>query len=412
MNKVFSPTSPAIRYRFTSLLLLPFWILHALWISIHSKQFEYLWKRLGFQKITPPVDIWIHASSVGEVELIKPLVNELHQNHRILVTSFTVTGLLHARRALPNSVQLQVLPIDFLIISRRFVKRISPRIGLIAETELWPETLYQCKSIGIPLLQINARLSSRTLDTPGWLKPILRTTLGYFDAHLTRHSQDHPLFQEMGVKADKLVTVGNLKYAQILVNEEYQDLIKRPYLLFASTHAPEELLFSQLINELKPDILTVIAPRHPNRAAEILGVLKPLNLEIRQRSLGQTITPSTRVYLADTLGEMKSLMAHAKLVVMGGSFNETGGHNVLEPASLEKAVITGPSDTNIRQDIELLLQKNGIIQVSGIDELKEQLPALLGDSQRLQDLGSNAVKCISQQQQILQRYLQQIKPYL
>ncbi len=394
----------AWRYRVISLILLPFWLLHASWLALRYRSLDYLTQRLGFSQPNRDEDIWIHASSVGEVALVKPLIESLYKHYPLHLTTFTITGYLHARAQIPG-ISISVLPIDFWPISRHFMRASRPKLGLIAETELWPETLYQAKRAGVKLLQINARLSKKTVDAPALLLPVLKQTLGYFDLVLTRSDSDKANFLQMGVAADKLLVAGNLKFAASSEQQEYPCLIERPYLLFASTHQPEELCFAELRKEFPQQPLWVLAPRHPKRADEILRSLKPLHLNIAQRSTGQPIDDTTDIYLADTLGELKALMAHAHLVVMGGSFNNTGGHNLLEPAALGKAVITGPSDSNICNDIEYLQSHQAILQVSDIDQLKLSLEQLLARPEQIEQMAQAAQHAVQEQASILTRYL-------
>ena len=397
----------AWRYRVISLILLPFWLLHASWLALRYRTFDYLAQRLGFGQKNTHDHIWIHASSVGEVALVKPLIESLSKTHSIHLTTFTITGYLHARQQIPE-LRISVLPIDCWPISRHFIQASRAQLSLIAETELWPETLYQAKKTGIKLLQVNARLSTKTVDAPTFLLPILKQTLSYFDFHLIRSDSDKTNFIKMGVKPEKLITAGNLKFAASSDQLDYPRLIERRYLLFASTHHPEELRFAELKKQLPDTPLWVIAPRHPVRAQEILSSLKPLNLNIAQRSIGQQVSDSTDIYLADTLGELKAFMAHAILVVMGGSFNNIGGHNLLEPAGQGKAVITGPSDDNIHNDIEYLQSHQAVLQVPDINELKLRLQQLLERPEQIEQLAQAAHKAVQEQTVILGRYLELI----
>ncbi len=398
-------------YRLLSCLMLPVWVIHAAWMALKYRCADYFWQRLGVYHQNPaPPAIWIHAASVGEVALIQPLAEALARQHRVIVSCFTITGYQQALKVLGDDIDVIVLPIDCWLISRSFIHRFAFRLALIAETELWPETLYQAARSGIPLMQINARLSAKTLSTTGCKRAILQRTLGYFDRFLTRSEDDSRKLQSMGVAAQRISVCGNLKYAeQAQVDEQFTDLIGRPYILFASTHAPEEQLFAELLHSIPSPSLLVIAPRHPRRAEEIMRQLKALSLNVSQRSRQQAIDAQTQVYLADTLGEMKPLMAHAQLVVMGGSFNAVGGHNILEPARLGCAIITGPSDDNIRPDIELLQSNQAIVQVASGDELLDAIKHLLKSETARQALGLNAAKLMQDQGQILDRYLEEIE---
>jgi len=407
------PDKPLLSYRLISYGLFFVWIVHAGWQAIKNRQLCYLWQRLGlYHPAQTAPCIWLHAASVGEVELLKPLVEHLQNDHPLLVTTFTASGFQHAGRVLSKKVRIAVLPIDLLPISRRFMRHSRIKLALIAETELWPETLYQASRQGIPLIQINARLSNKSLNTSGWTNRLLKQTLSYFDEYLTRTEQDVMKLICMGAERQKIVTAGNLKYANLPSNRPYQRLIPRPYILFASTHDPEEMQFASLIKQSAFAQLAVIAPRHPLRSEQILKSLKPLGLKIQQRSRSESIHPETQIYLADTLGELKAFMAHASLVIMGGSFIEVGGHNVLEPASLGKAVITGPSDDNIEQDVALLLEQNAIIQVSGMEELAQKIEFLLHNPAAGERLSENALRVMDAQSHVLQNYLRVIKAYL
>ncbi len=406
---------PHLRYRLLSLLLLPLWVIHALWLTLRHREAGYFWQRLGVQ--TPfrggrrQDCIWVHAASVGEVRLIQPLVERLREDHPVLVTTFTATGYRTARQLLPQSVLVRVLPIDFLPLSRRFFRRHRCRLGLIAETELWPETLYQARRAGTRLLQINARLTDKSLRvSPVW-KPVLARSLSLFDAHLARGEDDRCRLLALGASPQHIRVCGNLKYAAQPDQAPATAPLDRPYILFASTHDPEETEFAHLMDRLGWPRLTVIAPRHPERGDSIRRALKALGCRVTQRGRGETATPDTRIYLADTLGEMPRWMSHAELVVMGGSFAPVGGHNLLEPARLGRPVITGPSDHNIREDIERLSESGGLVQVEGLQQLGEAISHWLEHPEDARKAGEQARRTVADGAHILEDYLQAIDAY-
>ena len=403
---------PALTYRLLSTALLPFWLVHAFIHSFKTHNFKYFWQRLGIHQIDRTPKLWIHASSVGEVEVIKPIVNQLTQDHKILVTTFTATGYQHALTSMYDEAEIAVIPIDWWLISRHFIRSQKIKLALIAETELWPEILYQYKVTEKPLLQINARLTTKTLHQRAWMRRILENTLTYFDHVLTRNEQDVRDFYSMGVAHNNIHLCGNLKFIQTEGADDYPRLIDRPYLLFASTHEPEEFLFAQMAKSLQLSQLVVIAPRHPTRATQIMSTLKPLNLNMSQRSKHENITDKTQIYLADTLGELKALLAHAEIVIMGGSFADCGGHNVLEPANLGAVIITGPSDQDIAAEVALLLEKDAIIQVNDSNELKQTIQDLMSKKSRMRQLSSNARTVVREQRHVLDRYLNIIQGYL
>ena len=405
-------TSPSLSYRLLSLPLFLLWLFHAIWLALKNQQFDYFLQRLGWQKAGPARAVWLHASSVGEVELIKPLVDYYQQSHPVMVTVFTPTGYQHARKILPGKIAIRVLPIDFFPLSWLFIRHNNIKLALVAETELWPETLFQVTDSSIPLIQIHARLSDKSLNTPAWIRTILQRCLANFQLHITRTQADLERLKSMRVSENKIKVVGNLKYAGLQADKAYPDLIGRPYILFASTHKPEESLFASLLDSLPMDELCVIAPRHPQRATEIINSLKPFNLAISQRSKAEEIKAHTQLYLADTLGELKALFSHAKLIIMGGSFAPVGGHNIIEPAALGKMIITGPSDDNIRPDVELLEEGDAIIQVADTEQLKTQIIDCLQQPEKIARYSANAKRLMEQQSHVLQDYIDTINAYL
>jgi len=170
-----------------------------------------------------------------------------------------------------------------------------------------------------------------------------------------------------------------------------------------------------MLEQRPPDaakLLIVMAPRHQTRSKAIQQQLTKLGVDYAVRSQAQAIGPRTEVYLADTLGELKALMMHARIVVMGGSFDQTGGHNLIEPAALACTIITGPSDSNIQDEIELLGDGIGIIQVSNMSECWQKIIGLLRDPDQAIALGNRARQAIGKAPDILGAYVAEIRPYL
>jgi 3-deoxy-D-manno-octulosonic-acid transferase len=300
--------------------MLPFWLIHALWHGHKQELTQYkslrFWIKKGASKKTL---VWVHSASVGEVEAILPLVRALlDQDEAVLFTSFTATGYKTIRRNFADQVEAGIIPVDFVWFCRRFFHRYPVKLCLLMETELWPELLYQAARNKVPIIQVNARLSRKSLEAPIFVRYLLRRTMEYISLHLARNAVDRENLMQLGAQKQNIKIVGNLKSA-IELSPDYPKLIGRDYLLFASSHdAEEDLLLSQRPTNLENQLI-VIAPRHPTRSKEIQKQLSQLGLNYAVRSLSQTITEQTEVYLADTLGELKAFMAHALIVVMGGS---------------------------------------------------------------------------------------------
>ncbi|MCP4186967.1 MAG: hypothetical protein GY763_05115 [Gammaproteobacteria bacterium] len=402
--------SPGAAYRLISILLLPFWLLHGFFHGRSYSLPSYLRQRISIKAGTGSPLVWIHASSVGEVVAISPLVKALlAQGESILFTSFTATGYQTIQNIFSTQLQSGIAPIDFILNCRFFVRRHNIKLCLLMETELWPELLFQTAQRSIPIIQVNARLSAKSLQAPIFIRYLLRRAITAITLHITRYPQDRRSLMQLGAEDQNIKVTGNLKSSQE-DTETTNRLIEQKYLLLASSHEGEEVLFLQHRPDKLREHLLVIAPRHPKRSEIIQKQLADLGVEYAVRSQSQPVNGHTRVYLADTLGELKSFMAYADIVIMGGSFDQTGGHNIIEPAKLGCAIITGPSDSNISGDIEQLA--DGIIQVEDMPTCWRKIEYLLANPEKAKILGDSARKSTQQQTHVLDAYLAEIRPYL
>jgi 3-deoxy-D-manno-octulosonic-acid transferase len=404
--------SPGWGYRLLSLPLLLFWTLHALIHGFKRSLPRYLRLRTSALASDGQHRVWVHAASVGEVHAVTPLVQALmQQGEKILFTSFTATGYQAIQHGFPDSVYSGVIPFDNCWHCRRFFGRHNIKLGLVMETELWPELLYQARKQRIPLLLVSARLTPKSLQAGKFVSGLLSTTLAYFTHILARSGKDREALLSMGVSEDRITLPGNLKsHAQTAPRQPRQ--IERDYLILASSHQDEEQQFLQARPAEFEHLLLVLAPRHPDRSAAIQTQVERLGMNCAVRSKAQAIEQNTEVYLADTLGELKSFLTYARVVIMGGSFDTTGGHNLLEPAALGCAIITGPSDSNIAEDIKMLGINDGVLQVESMTACWQAIAELLENPARAEALGREAQSRLAQQPDIIQQYLVAIEPYL
>ncbi|MCP4187657.1 MAG: hypothetical protein GY763_08670 [Gammaproteobacteria bacterium] len=407
-----SLSSPGLGYRLLSFPLYLFWALHALIHGLKHGLPSYLGLRIKGGESDNLQRIWVHAASVGEVRAITPLVQALmQQGEKILFTSFTATGYQVIQHDFADSVSSGVIPFEHRRDCRRFFRQHKIKLGLIVETELWPELLYQARKQNIRLLLINARLSHKSLQAGKYVRGLLSTTLGYFERILTRNSKDCDAFLSMGTRENRIAIVGNLKSFSAGKPRQPR-LIERDYLILASSHKGEEQQFLQARPDGLKHYLLVLAPRHPDRSAAIQAQIETLGMSFSVRSKAQSVDQGTEVYLADTLGELDSLMAYARVVIMGGSFDTTGGHNLIEPAALGCAIITGASDSNIVEDINMLGQNQGVLQVESMPACWQAVTRLIAHPEEALALGREAKSRLAQQPDIIQQYMAIIKPWL
>ena len=405
-------SAPGWGYRLLTLPLYLFWQAHAIRHGRQHAVENYRAMRAVVVAADPQPRIWIHAASVGEVRAVSPLVQALRQRgENILFTSFTATGYRAICEAFADDLRASVIPIDSYWHCRRFLRQHNIRLALIMETELWPELMWQTRQRDIELILINARLSSKSLDSGRFARRLLQRTLAQFTKILTRSSDDRDALLQLGAAPDRISIIGNLKTRPTPVSTPAR-IVERDYLLLASSHEGEEQALLAARPPALRDHLLVIAPRHPQRSAAIQAQIDELGLRCSVRSQQQPVHADTEVYLADTLGELAAFMAHARIVIMGGSFDATGGHNLIEPASLGCTIITGPSDSNVGLDIEMLGDGQGLLQVQSIAACWQAIEQLLEQPERAQALAQEAKSRLARQPDILQAYLDAIKPYL
>lgn len=397
------------RYRLLFALLTPLWLGYTLWQALREKSWRYLRERCGYYRgTTAQAPLWLHAASVGELNAALPLIEALRARHPqtpLLLTTATVSSARLAARSLPAGVSHVFLPLDFRAAVQRFLNHYRPRCALIMETELWPNLYAGCAKRNIPLIIVNGRLSVRTRNAPRWLCRQYRCALQRTTAILARSEADRAGFIALGAPAERVQVIGNIKFSADIRAAAASLALPRPYVLAASTRDGEEALLWQAWQQAEhADRLLVIVPRHPKRLPEILRDLALPAEQIAVRSRGQEITAHTRVYLADTFGELTGFMAGADLVFMGGSLVPKGGQNVLEAAHLGKALVFGPHMDNFADEARLLLEQDAAVQVTDAAALGTVFTALLAQPERRAALGGAAQQLVERRRDMATRY--------
>lgn len=295
--------------------------------------------------------IWCHAASVGETQSVLPLLQALSlRPANILLTTGTRSSAQLAAARLPSGAIHQYVPLDHPDYVRRFLDHWRPRIGLFVETELWPNLIFTAQRAGTRLALINARFSERSARGWRWMRPLLRQMLECFELRL---AQDAASAERLRKLTGLVVSVsGNLKFDAPALPDDaaaraaLQTAIgDRPVWLAASTQKGEEALLAPVVAALErrlPNLLTMIAPRHPERGAEVAALFNGS----ARRSQGALPGPEVPVYVADTLGELGVFYRLSPIVFLGGSLVEHGGQNPVEPARLGAAATIGPHHWN------------------------------------------------------------------
>ena len=365
--------------------------------------------------------IWLHAASVGEATSALALIARLRVDRprvSILITTGTMTSAELMERRLPEGAFHQYVPVDRGAWVDRFLDHWHPDLALWIESELWPNLIHATRARGVPMALINARLSERSVA--GWRRfpRLIRPTLAAFDIRLAQSPADAERLRSLG--APDAAYVGNLKFAArpLPVDDDARDALAvaigdRPRWLAANTHDGEEAIaFEAHIGQARRDLLTIVAPRHPSRGDAIEALAKSRGLAIARRSRGELPDASTEIYLADTLGEMGLLYSLARQSFIAGSFVPVGGHNPLEAAHFDTAILFGPDRRNNAAAATALIEADAAIEVADPPALSAALAMLIADPARRDILASNARGVVAQHEGVLDAILARLAPAL
>ncbi len=382
-------------------------------------------ERLGHPSITRPKGkvVWINAASVGEALSVLPLmqaISEQYPNLSVLLTTGTITSAEMMKTRLPDRCYHQYVPIDRYMAVRRFLKYWKPDLALWVESEIWPNLLAETHKY-CPMVLLNGRLSKDSYAKWRRYPKLAKTLMGFFSLVLPQSEADAKRLKELG--ANDVQFIGNLKYDSPSLpsdSKKMGELISmlgdRHVWVCASTHSGEELMMAEVHSKLKErynDLLTIIVPRHPSRAADIKEkVVDKFSLSVATRSAGEVIHEETDIYIADAMGELGVFYRLAPIVFVGGSLVEHGGQNPLEPARLECALLFGPFMDNFKDIASELQEKGGAIRVADTNALLEALDGLMHDTEQQQEVAEAAKKIAKEKAGVLVDYIQALKPNL
>ncbi|MGH6816573.1 MAG: 3-deoxy-D-manno-octulosonic acid transferase, partial [Hyphomicrobiaceae bacterium] len=338
--------------------------------------------------------VWFHAASVGETNMLLPLIDTLRPvrpDVRVLLTTMTVTSAALAGRRLSPADVHQYVPLDVPRFVRRFLDHWKPALAVFAESEIWPNLILETAARGVPLALVNARISDRSYARWRRHRRVAESLLGRFDAVLAQNETLARRFRELGARA--VEAVGNLKIdapPPPVDAAAFQALQRalggRPVLVAASTHEGEERIVAAAHRQLAQRLdgfCSIVVPRHPERGTAIAELLTQLGLSIRQRSLGGLPERACDVYIADTIGELGTFYALAPVAFIGGSLVPHGGQNPIEAVRSGAAVLTGPHWHNFQDAYRSLFEHDGAVRIHDADGLAAAVLRLLADDSAL-----------------------------
>lgn len=368
--------------------------------------------------------VWFHGASVGESLSALPLINRIlteQPNTHVMVTTGTVTSARLMKKHLQGRAFHQFIPIDHPKWVKGFLDHWRPDAVIWLESDFWPNMLFEIQRRQIPAVLMNARMGQTSFEkwsrfAPGSLQKILKT----FDICMTQSAEEQARLKHF--KHPDVRVSDNLKYAsprlsvdQDKKNQLEQQIAERPVWQYASTHSGEEELAVTVHTSLKrqfPDILTVIIPRHPDRGAEIKGLMETSGLVAARRSAGDRVTTGTDVYIADTMGEMGIFFDLIPLTVIGGSFVVHGGHNPIEPGQFGNMVMYGPHMFNFKLMCEDFEKAGASCPLSSIEELTSKIQESLNNPETMQPYRQAALALTQEKSKALDNLWADVSPWL
>ncbi|MGH8378914.1 MAG: lipid IV(A) 3-deoxy-D-manno-octulosonic acid transferase [Gammaproteobacteria bacterium] len=415
-------------YTLTLLLIAPFALGWLMWRSLRQTgHADKLGERFGSSPLLPRNEvIWIHGASLGEIRAAAPLVKALHRDfpqHPLLVTSFTAAGRAQAQAMFGDRALVALLPYDLPFCVNRWLQCVNPVIGIIMETEIWPNLFAVCARRHIPLVMISARVSKRALVRYRRFRTLIQRALALVAVIAAQTDGDAEYFRRLGVTPERLMVAGNLKFdvqfPDTLIAQSRglrEKLFGSACVIAAgSTRENEEPLVLQAFAALllkQPACVLVLAPRHPERAAAVADLVKNAGFVCRRRSAGEAPLKAGQVLLLDTLGELTRFYAAAEIVFVGGSLVPLGGHNLLEPAALSLPVLAGPHLANVRDIAELLKAAGGLVVVNDAQTLGEAFVWLVSNPVTRERIGQAAQQTVAANRGALERTLTLVEKHI
>ena len=403
-------------YSFFFYLATPLILARLCWRGLRASAYYSRWgERFALGVQATPVDVVIHAVSVGEVHAAMPLINRLLAAQpplRLLVTTMTPTGSARVKELLGDRVSHVYLPYDYPGAMRRFLAAWQPRLLVIMETELWPNLIHQCARSGVSTMLANARLSAQSSSGYYRFAGLARDMLGKLDRVTAQSDQDSKRLQDLGLPGDRVSVAGNMKYDVPFDSRTWEQALHdkaalggRPVWIAASTRSAngdaEETLVLEALRRLLgqfPDLLLVLVPRHPERFDEVHDLVTRQGLRAVRRSGGDAVQATHQVLLGDTMGEMTWYYGLADIAYVGGSLVPTGCQNIIEPAALGLPVVTGPSLYNFQAVSEQLQAAGGMSVVANTDALAMSVNTLLADAALRRNMGEAARSAVAANQ--------------
>ena len=384
------------------------------------------------QAITNRHVLWIHAVSVGEVNICTQLIRSIEPrlpNLKIVVSTTTSTGMQELNK-LPSHIQKIYYPIDRREYVSRAIMTMHPEVIVLVEAEIWPNFLWRARELRIPQFLVNARLSEKSYHGYKRFGFLFRPLFAGFSGVGCQNEADAQRLRDLGCRSDAIHVVGNLKFDA--ANIEERRLLDVPRLMqqlgmpenarllvAGSTHAGEEAVLCDIFVRLKarfPELHLVLVPRHFERGKEVGREVAARGIKFVYRSeisINSRYTPNeVSCLVLNTTGELRYFYEQAAVIFVGKSLLAEGGQNPIEPGALGKAMVFGPNMQNFEAIAQTFVSKNGAVQVKDAQELDEALADLLANPARAAELGANALRAVRENSGAIERTVDMIVSHM
>ncbi|CAO4165498.1 3-deoxy-D-manno-octulosonic acid transferase [Methylorubrum populi] len=365
--------------------------------------------------------VWMHGASIGEaLSLVGLIEGMIARGCSVLVTTGTRSAADLLSKRLPAGAVHQYMPFDAPRWVERFLAHWQPDLAIVAESEIWPNTIVSLHRRGIPLVLVNGRMSERSFKAWTRSPHTARALLSRIAVCLVQTREDGERFARLG--APRISVVGNLKYDSAVPPADAQQLAylgdmigDRPVWVAASTHPGEDEVVARVHARLKdrfPRLLTVIVPRHPRRGEEVVQAAAAAGLRVARRAKGGRPLPSVDLYVADTVGELGLFYRLCPLVFLGGSLVPHGGQNPIEPVRLESAILHGHFVFNFREPYAALDAAGGARLVADEEALFAAVAELVADPRGLSAMARKGQAALLPFEGAVARTFTVLEPYV
>ena len=386
--------------------------------------------RFGFfpssvrKRIQVRPNIWLHAVSVGEVMVIDGFIDKLRENYpsyQLVVTVTTKTGYELALKRLEGKAIVIPSPLDFSFVAHGFVRLISPKMYIAAETEIWPNLYRQLYRRRMPIVVINGRISEKSFGRYKIIRFLLKGILNQVSVWCMQSQRDAQRIIDLGADPSKVVVVGNIKFDNLpksLDTDDHNFSVGQDELWWVagSTHPGEEDIVLDVYAEIikkNPQWRLVIAPRHIERVGKIIELINRRGLRaVKFKEIASPSASNDTIIVVDTIGHLRSLYAKASLVFVGKSLCVGGGQNVIEPAVLGKAIVIGPKVDNFKDIVACFKDNNALVQVEDEHAFLAVIKELSSDALKREALGRRALEVIAANQGASKRSLDRLAEFL